>query len=72
MKKVGLLLLWISSIALAVAATWILAERSYRSELVRLKGDAAIYRTEAENYAKALRSIREATDAATPIEKVVE
>lgn len=72
MKKVGLLLLWILSIVLSVAATWIVAERSYRSEVVRLKGDAAIYRAEAENYAKALRSIREATDAATPIEKVVE
>ncbi len=41
----------------------------YREEIIRLKGESAIYKAEAEKYAQTIRSIRETADQATVTEK---
>ncbi len=42
---------------------------SYREEIVRLKGESAIYKAESEKYAQTIRSIRETAAQATVTEK---
>ena len=68
-KTTGLSLLVLALLVLTVLATEKVVSARYDSQIVRLKGEVAIFQTEAENYAKTLRSIRETATIVTPIEK---
>ncbi|MBI5872658.1 MAG: hypothetical protein HZB36_00745 [Candidatus Omnitrophica bacterium] len=68
-KTTGLSLLVLALLVLTVLATEKVVSARYDSQIVRLKGEAAIYQAEAENYAKTLRSIRETAATVAPIEK---
>lgn len=69
MKTSGLILLFIVLLVGTAKGMEKMVSLRYHSEIVRLKGEVAIYRAEAENYAKVLRSIRESAATATPVEK---
>jgi hypothetical protein len=69
MKKYGLILLVFVLLAGTVMVTEKEVSLRYKSEIIRLKSEAAIYRVESENYAKVLRSIRESAATVMPIEK---
>ena len=69
MKTLGLVILFIVLLVLTAFSTEKVVSGKYKAEIIKLKGDVAIYQSEADNYAKVLRSIRESAATATPVEK---
>ena len=69
MKKTALTLLALGVLVLASIVSYKLAALKYRSEITVLKGDVAIYKSQAEKYAGLLRKIRETATSATVVEK---
>ncbi len=69
MKNLGLVILIAALMILTALVTEKMVSEYYKREIVQLKGDAAIYQSQAENYAKVLRSIRETANSATTVEK---
>lgn len=66
-------LIWVLMVVAAFIAGFAVSANSvsakYREEIVRLKGESAIYKAEAEKYSQTLRSIRETAAQATVTEK---
>jgi len=66
-------LIWVLMVVVAFVSGFAVSANSvsakYREEIVRLKGDSAIYKAESEKYSQALRSIREAAAQATVVDK---
>ncbi len=69
MKTFGFVLLLIVLLVLTAFSTEKIVSGKYNAEIIKLKGDVAIYQSQAENYSKVLRSIRESAATATPVEK---
>ncbi|MEK7849203.1 MAG: hypothetical protein AAB213_00070 [Candidatus Omnitrophota bacterium] len=66
-------LIWVLVVVAAFVAGFAVSANSvsakYREEIVRLKGESAIYKAEAEKYSQTIRSIRETAAQATVTEK---
>ncbi|HQP91103.1 MAG TPA: hypothetical protein PLU24_00310 [Candidatus Omnitrophota bacterium] len=69
MRILGFILLIIVFVTMAVYVTEKVVSAKYQDEITKLKGDVSIYQSQADNYAKVLRGIRESASTATPIEK---
>jgi hypothetical protein len=66
-------LIWVLVVACAfVAGFAVSANRvsvKYHEEVIRLKGESAIYKAEAEKYTQTIRAIRETAAQATVVDK---
>ena len=70
-KTAGLVILVIVLLVLTATTTQKVVSAQYSSEIVRLKAEAEIYKRQADNYARTLRSIRETATTAAPMEKAL-
>jgi hypothetical protein len=68
MKTVSFLVLLVIALALVGMASYKYAALKFQTEIVRLEGEAMIYRNEAERYAGILRMIRDTAAKATVAE----
>jgi hypothetical protein len=69
MNKFFYVLLLLFALITVASVSYLAAAARYRSEITRLKGEASIYRSEADKYSQVLRGIRETATAATVAEK---
>ena len=68
-KTIGLFFSIVVVFFLGAVAGVKIASDGYQSQIAKIKGDAAIYRTQAEKYAEIIREIREKAAQATVAEK---
>jgi len=69
MRKTGVLLLVIAATVVSAVLSYKFAAFTYRSQIIVLRGEAALYKAQAEKYAEVIRTIQEAVSSATGTQK---
>ena len=59
--------LMVAAVIFSSALTYKTVTMRYESEIYRLKKEAEIFRSQADNYAKTIKIIKEAAESATPV-----
>lgn len=67
-KLVGVLV--VAAIVGTAVLTYKAVSSRSESEIFKLKNDVAVYKSQADNYSKVIKTIREAADSAVPVATV--